>query len=74
MKSVESLSKLGISSRLVTAQVTRHKQIMTPSCTFGEISESISTEKPAVIEAALTQTAGPVSSSVLRKASLAGMP
>ena len=63
-----------MSSKVVTAQVTRHRQIITPSCTFGAISESINTENPAVIEAALTQTAGPVSSSVLRSASVAGMP
>ena len=63
-----------MSSNVVTAQVRRHRQIMTPSCRLGAISDNINTEKPAVIEAALTQTAGPVSLSVLRRASLAGMP
>ena len=63
-----------MSSNVVTAQVKRQRQIMTPSCTLGAISDNISTENPAVIEAALTQTAGPVSSSVLRSASPAGMP
>jgi hypothetical protein len=59
---------------VVTAQVSRHRQIMTPSCTLGAISDSSKTEKPAVIEAALTHIAGPVTLSVLRSASLDGMP
>src|SRR5262249_15809336 len=66
--------RLGMSSKVVIAQVGRERQIMTPSWTLGAISDSISTEKPAVIETALTQTAGPVSSSVVRSASPAAMP
>ena len=43
------------SQNVVMAQVTRHRQIMTPSWMLGAISDSSNTEKPAVIEAAQTR-------------------